>query len=670
MKIEKLVLHNFGVYRGSQTLYLTPKKPNIESSITLIWGKNGCGKTTILDAFQIVLFGKHARFLSKTNQPYETIVRESIHKGTFESTGQATARLELDFTASTEGVSTQYCIGRSWRVVDTKLIEELRVTQNNIYSETLSKNWSDQVDRFFPTRLSNLYFFDGEQVDKYSSALALSQLLKDVLGELLGVDMIDRLDEDLLKYQQEQLKQFSCEEKPGEVIKTELIIENLETDIKSLEIERASLGTNKVDKKSIELSSIEALFRKLGGDLFEQRTSVEKRYKELNDEILLLEEELRELATTEVPFFLVKILLESTINRFTLTIENKATDQRSDNFAERDNFILSKLSELKVSPDKIVELEKILASNLAVLRHKKNDSGSIKHLDEEGYNDIKIMLSKLVDSRTESVSSKLIQIGKIRREAEDIEQALNAIPEAEEIKEVTEKRNILLDEIKVAEAELLAIERDLVRKKNNLDIQKKKLTDLVLTWTKMKHIDESTRRIFQHTVKVKETLSKLRKSVLSEGMKDVERLATQCFCQIAHKNASYKTIQIDVCSYEILLVRNDGASVGVDQLSSGERQLFCYALIWALRTASGRPLPFVMDTPLSRLDTKHRKNIAERYIPRVSHQVVILSTDEEIVGTQYKHLYPQIGRVYNLVFDEQTNSAKISDGYKEQTEDS
>jgi hypothetical protein len=53
-------------------------------------------------------------------------------------------------------------------------------------------------------------------------------------------------------------------------------------------------------------------------------------------------------------------------------------------------------------------------------------------------------------------------------------------------------------------------------------------------------------------------------------------------------------------------------------------------MLWALAKTSGRPLPIIIDTPLARLDSDHRKLLAQHYFPVASHQMLILSTDTEI----------------------------------------
>src|SRR5262249_42016826 len=94
-----------------------------------------------------------------------------------------------------------------------------------------------------------------------------------------------------------------------------------------------------------------------------------------------------------------------------------------------------------------------------------------------------------------------------------------------------------------------------------------------------------------------------------------------------------------------------------------ERQLLATSLLWGLAKASGRPLPVIIDTPLSRLDSSHRRHLLERYFPVASHQVVLLSTDEEIDKTSLHRLKQYIGRSYQLKFDEASSGTRVTPGY-------
>ena len=57
MIIEELVLRNFGLYKGCQTVELTPQNSN--RPITLIGGLNGGGKTTFLEFLCAVIGEKY-----------------------------------------------------------------------------------------------------------------------------------------------------------------------------------------------------------------------------------------------------------------------------------------------------------------------------------------------------------------------------------------------------------------------------------------------------------------------------------------------------------------------------------------------------------------------------------------------------------------------------------
>jgi DNA sulfur modification protein DndD len=52
LHFQKMILKNFGPYEGTQTIDFTDR-----SGVTIFWGNNGRGKTTLLNAFRYALFG-------------------------------------------------------------------------------------------------------------------------------------------------------------------------------------------------------------------------------------------------------------------------------------------------------------------------------------------------------------------------------------------------------------------------------------------------------------------------------------------------------------------------------------------------------------------------------------------------------------------------------------
>src|SRR3954466_7638710 len=107
MILDSVVLSDFGVYAGRQALTLTPSDQT--KPIILFGGMNGGGKTTLLDAIQLVLYGPKAR-LSNRTRSYRDSLKGAIHRGADPGEGAA---VELQFRRIVDGVSRSYRVRRA-----------------------------------------------------------------------------------------------------------------------------------------------------------------------------------------------------------------------------------------------------------------------------------------------------------------------------------------------------------------------------------------------------------------------------------------------------------------------------------------------------------------------------------------------------------------------------
>lgn len=174
---------------------------------------------------------------------------------------------------------------------------------------------------------------------------------------------------------------------------------------------------------------------------------------------------------------------------------------------------------------------------------------------------------------------------------------------------------------------------------------------------------EDADRVLLHSARVRGTLLRFREAVIARHVSRIEALVLESFQRLVRKPGLISRLEIDPITFALQLTAGDGHVMVPSQLSAGERQLLAVAILWGLAKASGRPLPTVIDTPLGRLDSHHRSRLVERYFPHASHQVILLSTDEEISGPYHAALLPWIGRSYRLEFDEAARRTVIEDGY-------
>ena len=107
--------------------------------------------------------------------------------------------------------------------------------------------------------------------------------------------------------------------------------------------------------------------------------------------------------------------------------------------------------------------------------------------------------------------------------------------------------------------------------------------------------------------------------------------------------------------------------VKVEQhFSAGEKQIFVMALYQALAEIRTAELPFVIDTPLARIDSRHRKNILSFFFSQLPGQVIILSTDEEIDKEGLELLSDKLSDIYLIEYQKDGTSSERKDSYFEE----
>ena len=73
------------------------------------------------------------------------------------------------------------------------------------------------------------------------------------------------------------------------------------------------------------------------------------------------------------------------------------------------------------------------------------------------------------------------------------------------------------------------------------------------------------------------------------------------------------------------------------------------------------------DTPLGRLDIEHRKGVLNHLVQR-EHQVILLSTNTEVVGEYLREIAPHVQKKYLIHFERvgDIGQSSVSPGYFEE----
>ncbi|MGB5971666.1 MAG: AAA family ATPase, partial [Nodosilinea sp.] len=154
-----LSLENFGPYRGHHSLNLRPQNGR---PIILIGGLNGGGKTTLMEAIRLALYGQRAQSDRRRSLAYVSFLAQCVNN---QAAPEDSAAVELTFErviyiSGIEKLGTVR-VRRTWQ---RGRKDTLTVELDGWPNEYLTQNWDEQVEDWLPLGLSNLFLFDGEQV--------------------------------------------------------------------------------------------------------------------------------------------------------------------------------------------------------------------------------------------------------------------------------------------------------------------------------------------------------------------------------------------------------------------------------------------------------------------------------------------------------------------------
>ena len=655
MILEQIKLQNFGLYSGDQTVNLLPPSP--DKPIILFGGLNGGGKTTLLDAIQLGLFGGHARVSNRGTKGYHNFLSQCIHKGD-ENGGAA---IEIKFRHTIEGVEEEYELKRSWWKNGSGCREKLDVFRDGSIESALSENWTSQVEEFFPKNISHLFLFDGEKVEAYASEQDSASLIGATIQNLLGLDVVDQLQKDLQIYEQRKRSEDREDGIQDEILDSQSQIKELRGKLESEKNRRENLSME-LEEIANQINNVSIKYKKLGGDLFDKQLEIEDSLMHSQQEFNEGENMLREIASGALPLCLVRNLLNE-VQKTDKVEENYIKARQLESVLEkRDNDLIDLIKSLEIKKEQLNKIKKYLYKD----RKDNRPSTEIKielNLIPETRNHILKLVETTFKSIYEEARTLVSQQKNIEKKVSELQLKKDNIPSSDIISKLAMERDALIVEHSDIKTEIGQLNYGIERLERNLEIHEQQLTRLLEKELKSKKSRDDRTRVLKYSKKVRSTINDFRLAIVEKNVSRIERLVLESYQQLLRKETLVSNLKIDIETYELSLFGRDGELLPLDRLSAGERQLLAIALLWGLAKATGRTLPTAIDTPLGRLDSVHRMHLIERYLPYASHQLLLLSTDEEINGPYFKKLEPWIGRTYHLKYDESADSTQITEGY-------
>ena len=690
MRINRIVLNNFGSYEGENTFDM---QPNERRNIVLIGGKNGAGKTTLFTAMRICLYGFMSMGYKNANSYYtRSVVKLINNNAKLEKPTYAYVTMHIELNNG-RGMD-QYKLERKWILADS-LDEVFLVTKNDvILSPEETADFEKYLLSLIPPELFNLYFFDGERIADFFLNEGSNTRIKDAFLTLCGYDTFDIMR-----------KNFKRLCASGQGSKRTSLNDYLEAR------ERANDESEKEADIHRQLSECIIAIENCNSDI----AALDKDYsdkggiteEEWNQKLFLLKDEerkrenwnalLRKWANDIIPF----IMIASTLEKVKSQIEKENANLKCNSFVEilrsqeiasligtKVDAIAEKATELFGSPEAgILELSfeqsaKLLSQVNELISFDKEKIAKCKKL-------IKQSISKSAKTRKELEQSSISSVQEymkarsslFERKSELLDLRISLEKTLVEQREIASRaaqvlskaQAVLEDEIKKESINDISAKAIIMLDKLQADLYHRQISrveesfrqDISMLMRKKRFIDDiEIDDLFNiHVFRVEEVPIERLNSMLTGNSREqfISTFGDKALVALEKEYGSFDsckrlsgtgTIQIPI-------------EIDKSSFSNGEKQIFIMALYHSLVQLGNHEIPFVIDTPFARIDTEHRQNIAKYFFSKLKGQVFILSTNEEITSSHLEIMKDKILALYLLENSDNKKTVVINDEYFE-----
>ena len=660
MVFDEISLENFATFRKRCVIELRPK--NRERPIILIGGENGCGKTTLLDALQLVLFGPLARCSNRGRLGYKAYLKKCINRNVDPEEG---AKIELVFRTQIGGAERTFKICRSWSKTKKKITEKFVVYRiedgNEKYDQVFSENWNDYVEGIFPTRVAPFFLFDGEKIELLAEFENSGPIIRSAIYSLLGLDYIDRLSTDLLTLERKKHKVLLAKIERELIDKLEEEIKLIQKKIEELVIQEAKYMTLR-DRQERKIEENEMRYKLHGGDLYDRQVELEMRYENSKEILHQHEDELRHIAAGASPLLLVKDLLKDIQQKSEREEDAVRAKYIYESLETRDQKLMTFIESFTKDGNILREINNHLLHERNS-EYKKAQYVAYLNLDHGSVQKLSYLLSTELPKISKDIPVRIDKIKELCEQVEACERQLSSIPEEETLSEIIKERETLKEHLSRINFSLEFNAEELRKLRYELYTKNIELKRLLVNSAESEREEGNNQRVLAYSRKARHTLDIFRKKVLLSHLHHIEKLILDSFQRLIRKEVLIKRLSINMETFCLHLYDHTNNELTPDRLSAGERQLLATSILWGICRAAGKPLPTIIDTPLGRLDTSHRTNLVTSYFPDVSHQVILLSTNEEIVGKHYRAMEPFISHKYLLTHDGEEKGTRVIEGY-------
>lgn len=622
-QISSINMTNFRQYKGEQILDFKNDK---EKNVAIILGKNGAGKSNLLNALTWCLYGTE---IHKKNDLYDSEGMPIINTGTLKDlennqTTYAEVVVHLNTSIGPWAIKRRVEGGKD-ALGEPYVSEVGRLTvvhpvggQDKIES---GEDTQVLINNILPEALKNFFFIDGEQLREFFRVSTPENIAK-------AIDTVSQLE---LVYKSES----HLEKVEGALRKNvrattpqlETVQRNIELTQMSMEKIKKAIGDIEKgqEKDRLELIYVKEYLKNHSSSTVSQLEK-ERQFLE-NDiekfkELIVKNESKRNAYLVEIaPFIYLKKEIEQTYRIIEGKVEKGELPPRI-----KDTFIRELLEKGRCICGNDLTGE---ARNTLEEYSKTVSLSELSEISIVGKTTISEIFESIQEfpDKIEAMNDEILDLAdQLERKERRKEQISDEIKEYNlaEIK-LFEERREELDRLIVKNEQLLLMHRA------ELEACDLTLKDLKKEEEKELSKDQKNAALKNKLILVQSALKMLKdteKIIKTKIRNQVERTINNNFRTLIRKKTAFKNISIDE-NYIVKVHHKDGYNV-INDLSAGEYLILGLSFMSSLMTISGFQAPVIIDTPLGKIDDEHRDHITTELPKFLSGtQLILLVTPTE-----------------------------------------
>lgn len=622
MTFKSVSLRNVGCYGASA---FVPFRSVPDKNIVLVGGRNGAGKTTLFYAVKLCLYGREGMGYDFFASQYKAYVR-SLRSKQFPTSG-----MEIDVSLEIGG--EDYAVSRSWDFGrGNAFSEDFAVVKGGepISADDFSLWLCGQV----PPALLDLFFFDGEKV---GDRLLDGDGLRDAFLTLCGLDGLQSLRRQFAR------RRGSSQEPSEAVVSRYLDAKRGLGDARSRLAQaesRAEAARRSVDDAEAKIAALDRDYFKRGGVSKREWDALQSRMREEERLRDGLNAESRRLFHSELPFLVCRGRLEELDRLLSSDRVSRCSDELAEWLAHALPSVIHGV--WGVDGDTDARARSVMAKLERGLLDALPKAGELPFsFTASQHQELCALLKRALSFIPQDVLSVRDAVGESRERTRQIRAELSDVS-VDFLDRYEEERQVLLSRRDACQADL--------------DSAVGLMEQLRLDADGAEAEFAGAEQALDDALKANSILDLASRGVLfcDELVDRITESKREAFCRVlldTFNRLTFKERLIGKAElgpdFRLAVYRVDSdcepVPMELSSFSAGERQILAMSAYRALAFVSPAEVPFVIDTPFARVDSVHRKLIAERFFRELGGQRVIFSTDEEFAGSVLDAVRDKVG---------------------------